>query len=35
MLDTSYEQDFNRWIEQTIRQLQERQFDALDIEHLI
>lgn len=35
MLDTLYEQDFNLWIEQTIGQLKTREFESLDVEHLI
>ena len=35
MLTTLYDGDFNCWIEQTIQQLKDRQFEALDIEHLI
>ena len=30
-----YDQDLQLWIEQTIQQLQNHQFEALDIEHLI
>ncbi|MFM6513038.1 MAG: DUF29 family protein, partial [Microcystis panniformis] len=32
---TLYEQDLQLWIEQTIHQLQNRQFEQLDIENLI
>jgi hypothetical protein len=35
MSDALYKQDFNRWLEQTIHQLQTHEFGALDIEHLI
>lgn len=35
MLTTLYDGDFGLWIEQTIQQLKERQFEELDIEHLI
>lgn len=35
MPETLYERDLQLWIEQTIRQLQNREFDALDIDHLI
>lgn len=35
MSDLIYEQDFNLWIEQTIGQLKNREFDSLDVEHLI
>jgi hypothetical protein len=35
MTATLYDLDLNRWIEQTIRQLRNREFEALDIEHLI
>lgn len=30
-----YNQDFQKWIEETIYQLQKRNFEGLDIEHLI
>ncbi|MGK7872394.1 MAG: DUF29 domain-containing protein [Xenococcaceae cyanobacterium] len=30
-----YDQDIQLWIEQTIRQLQNREFESLDLEHLI
>jgi hypothetical protein len=30
-----YENDFDLWLEQTINQLKNQQFDQLDIEHLI
>ncbi len=30
-----YYQDFKQWLDQTISQLEHRDFDALDIEHLI
>lgn len=32
---TLYENDFNLWLEYTIKQLEKQQFQALDIEHLI
>ncbi|MEH1893137.1 MAG: DUF29 domain-containing protein [Nostoc sp.] len=35
MPNTLYDQDLQLWIEQTIQQLQDHQFEALDIEHLI
>ena len=35
MPETLYNQDFQFWIEQTIHQLQNREFESLDIEHLI
>ncbi|WNZ27330.1 DUF29 domain-containing protein [Leptolyngbya sp. NK1-12] len=35
MSDALYEQDFNLWIEKTIRQLQNHEFESLDIEHLV
>lgn len=35
MANTTYEQDFQLWLEQTIHQLQKREFDALDIDNLI
>lgn len=35
MSNTLYEQDLQRWIEQTIDQLRSHQFESLDIEHLI
>jgi hypothetical protein len=35
MSQNLYEQDFQLWIDQTIRQLQNHEFDALDIEHLV
>ena len=35
MLNTLYERDLQRWIEQTVQQLQNRDFESLDIEHLI
>jgi len=30
-----YENDFNLWLEYTIKQLEKQQFQALDIEHLV
>jgi hypothetical protein len=33
--DTLYDRDLQLWLKQTIRQLQNRDFAALDIEHLI
>lgn len=30
-----YAEDFGLWIEQTIQQLQNHKFEALDIEHLV
>ena len=35
MPNTLYDQDLQLWIEQTIQQLQNHQFEALDIEYLI
>lgn len=35
MSDTLYERDLQLWIEQTIQQLKNHEFEALDIEHLI
>lgn len=35
MSNTLYDQDLQRWIEQTIGQLKNREFESLDIEHLI
>jgi hypothetical protein len=35
MSNTLYEQDLQLWIEQTIGQLKKREFESLDIEHLI
>jgi hypothetical protein len=35
MFNTLYEQDFHLWIEQTIQKLKKREFESLDIEHLI
>ncbi|MEI6442663.1 MAG: DUF29 domain-containing protein [Nostocales cyanobacterium ELA583] len=35
MSNTLYNRDFQLWIEQTIQQLQNREFVSLDIEHLI
>ena len=35
MGETLYDRDFQLWIEQTVRQLQKRQFDGLDVDHLI
>jgi hypothetical protein len=35
MAETLYERDLQLWIEQTIRQLQNREFEALDVDHLI
>lgn len=35
MLETLYEKDFQIWIEATIQHLKNRQFESLDIEHLI
>jgi hypothetical protein len=30
-----YDQDFHQWIEKTINQLEQRDFNNLDINHLI
>lgn len=35
MLKHLYEKDFQLWLQQTIEQLQQRDFDDLDVEHLI
>ncbi|MEH2389019.1 MAG: DUF29 domain-containing protein [Nostoc sp.] len=35
MPNTLYDQDLQLWIDQTIQQLQNHEFEALDIEHLI
>jgi hypothetical protein len=35
MSNTLYDRDFQLWIEQTIQQLKDREFESLDIEHLI
>lgn len=35
MPNSLYEQDFCLWIEQTIQKLKSREFESLDIEHLI
>jgi hypothetical protein len=35
MSNTLYNRDLQLWIEQTIQQLQNREFVSLDIEHLI
>ena len=35
MSNTLYERDLQLWIEQTIDSLKKREFDSLDIEHLI
>lgn len=35
MTEILYEQDLQKWIEQTIAALQKRDFESLDIEHLI
>lgn len=35
MSNTLYNQDLQLWIEQTIEQLKNREFESLDIEHLI
>ncbi|MBE9144787.1 DUF29 domain-containing protein [Planktothrix mougeotii] len=35
MLKHLYEKDFQLWIQQTIEQLQQQNFTALDVEHLI
>ena len=35
MSNTLYDSDLQLWIEQTIQQLQNHEFDSLDIEHLI
>lgn len=35
MAKTLYEQDFKLWLDTTIHQLKERDFSALDVEHLI
>jgi hypothetical protein len=32
---TLYETDFNRWVEETVKQLQEQDFTAIDLENLI
>jgi Domain of unknown function DUF29 len=34
-IKTLYAEDFGLWIEQTIQQLQNHKFEALDIEHLV
>ncbi len=35
MSNTLYDRDLQRWIEQTVEQLRNREFESLDIEHLI
>jgi len=35
MPNTLYDQDLQLWIEQTIQQLQNHEFEALDIEHIL
>ena len=35
MSNILYEQDFNLWIEETIQKLKNREFESLDVEHLI
>ncbi len=35
MPKTLYDRDFQLWIQQTIQQLENLEFDALDIKHLI
>lgn len=35
MTNQLYDQDLQLWIEQTVNQLKNREFDSLDIEHLI
>ncbi len=35
MTETLYDSDFTLWIEKTIQQLHNREFNSLDIEHLI
>jgi Domain of unknown function DUF29 len=35
MSNTLYDKDLQRWIEQTVEQLRNREFGSLDIEHLI
>ncbi|MEG3438496.1 DUF29 domain-containing protein [Pannus brasiliensis CCIBt3594] len=35
MADTLYDRDLQLWIDRTIEQLQQRDFESLDIEHLI
>jgi hypothetical protein len=35
MSNTLYDRDLQLWIEQTVQQLRNREFEALDIEHLI
>jgi hypothetical protein len=35
MSNILYDSDFDLWIEQTIQQLKDRQFEQLDVEHLI
>jgi hypothetical protein len=32
---TLYEADYSLWVQETVRQLQNRDFDALDLENLI
>ena len=34
-IQTLYEQDFQEWVTQTIQKLQQKDFNSLDIEHLI
>ena len=35
MLKSLYEKDFQLWLQQTIEQLQQRDFEGLDVEHLM
>ena len=35
LTQTLYDQDFHQWIEKTINQLEQRDFNNLDINHLI
>jgi hypothetical protein len=33
--ETLYETDFNQWIEKTVKKLQNKDFEAIDLENLI
>jgi hypothetical protein len=35
LIQTLYDQDFHQWLEKTINQLEQKDFNDLDIDHLI
>ena len=35
MSSTAYETDYNQWLKETVKQLQERNFDQVDLDNLI